>query len=100
MTGYDFIPSRDTLAQAVGLARSGNGTSDLFGSIAIFATGVVLGGALALLFALAPGREVRTSIRGRVSDWSDKLASGAEKVAGTAERVARRAGEPRVLTEM
>ncbi len=87
-TFTDRLPATDDVLGMLGLQQQ-RATSDLYSmGIGAFALGLVVGSALALLYAPRPGRDLRkdvgerlTSVKDRVSD---AIAPAAETVRHTA----------------
>jgi len=75
MSTSDLLPSKDDIAAALRqlMVRS-NPPGHLLAGFGIFATGIVTGAALAVLFAPKPGAELRQEIGTRVRGLSDKIA--------------------------
>jgi hypothetical protein len=72
---FDLLPTKDQLAEAIGLRRAPSPMSDVATALAIFASGVLAGGAVALLFAPRPGRQLRRDLRERMSEASRRVRS-------------------------
>jgi len=67
------LPSREDIATAVGLQREDSKTGDLLTAVGILGTGMILGAALALLFAPKTGHEMRGDIAEKVSELGEQL---------------------------
>jgi len=79
------LPSREEIANAVGLQSRGNTASvstEILPALGILGTGMLIGAGLALLFAPRTGRDTR-------HDLADKL----QEYGGQARDLAGRAGE-------
>jgi YtxH-like protein len=75
MSTSDLLPSKDDIAAALRqLTVRSNPPGHLLAGFGIFATGIVTGAALAVLFAPKPGAELRQEIGTRVRGLSDKIA--------------------------
>jgi hypothetical protein len=72
---FDLLPTKDQLAEAIGLRTAPSPMSDVATALAIFASGVLAGGAVALLFAPRPGRQLRRDLRERMSEASRRVRS-------------------------
>ena len=81
MRAYDYVPTREMIADALGLRSE---TTDSTSALMIFAAGALFGTALALLFAPRPGDELRADIRKRVSNLQRRAASEAKEALGQA----------------
>jgi hypothetical protein len=75
---FDLLPTKDQLTEAIGLRRAPSPMSDVATALAIFASGVLAGGAVALLFAPRPGRQLRRDLRERMSEASRRVRSPSE----------------------
>ena len=80
------IPSKEDLANAVGLQTRASTGVDIVGAFGIFSAGLMLGAGLALLFAPKVGSELRQELAskgqdlagrvgGKVGELSDRLAN-------------------------
>ena len=76
MRAYDYVPTRDMIADAIGLRREASLLGDPISAVMIFAVGALFGSALALLFAPRPGEALRSDLRQRVSNLRQR--TGAE----------------------
>jgi hypothetical protein len=65
---FDLLPTKDQLTEAIGLRTAPSPMSDLAAGLAIFASGLLAGSALALLFAPRPGRQLRAELRERLNE--------------------------------
>ena len=81
MRAYDYVPTREMIADALGLRSE---TTDSTSALMIFAAGALFGTALALLFAPRPGDELRADLRKRVSNLRSRAASEAKEALGQA----------------
>ena len=82
----DSMPSRDQIADALGLARS-RGT-DTTGAIGLFAVGLLVGAGLALLFAPKAGSELREELGERVSGLRESFSPEQDPAAAARARMA------------
>jgi hypothetical protein len=73
------LPSREDLAGAIGLEARPTATGDMLTS---FATGMLLGAGLAVLFAPKAGHEIRHDIGEKIGEIGEQLHT---KVSPTAE---------------
>jgi hypothetical protein len=74
MSTSDLLPSKDDIAAALRqLTVRSNPPGHLLAGFGIFATGIVIGAALAALFAPKPGAELRQVIGARVGGLRDKI---------------------------
>jgi len=76
MRAYDYIPTREMIADAIGLRREASVLGDPMAAVMIFAAGALFGSALALLFAPRPGEALRSDLRQRVGNLRHR--AGAE----------------------
>jgi hypothetical protein len=76
---FDLLPTKDQLTEAFGLSTAPSPMSELATVLAIFASGVLAGGALALLFAPRPGRQLRAELRERVNEARRRVQSAGER---------------------
>ena len=63
------LPSRDDLAKAVGLQPRND---DMLLPLTMFGAGILVGAAVALLFAPKAGRELREDLNDRAKEWRDQ----------------------------
>jgi len=75
----DLLPSKDEIAGAL-RQLTGHGTPEghLLSGSGIFAAGILVGAALAVLFAPKPGADLRRDIGARVGGFRDKVAKSQE----------------------
>jgi len=66
------LPSRDDLAAGIGLQRP-TPAADIFSTLGIFSSGVILGAGLALLLSPKPGREIRHDIAEKVGEIGEQI---------------------------
>jgi hypothetical protein len=78
---FDLLPTKDQLAEAIGLSTAPSPMSEIATALAIFASGVLAGGALALLFAPRPGSQLRAELRERVNEARRRVQSPGERAA-------------------
>ncbi|MDZ4684421.1 MAG: hypothetical protein SH850_04975 [Planctomycetaceae bacterium] len=67
------LPSRDDLAAGIGMQARSTPTADIFSTLGIFTSGVILGAGLALLLAPKPGREIRHDIAEKVGEIGGQM---------------------------
>jgi hypothetical protein len=79
MRAYDYIPTREMIADAMGLRREASPFVDSTSALMIFAAGALFGTALALLFAPRPGEELRADLRQRVSNLRQRAGAEAKE---------------------
>src|SRR5262249_25075259 len=72
------LPSKDDLANAVGLQIKNSATQELISALGIFSSGILLGAGLALLFAPKAGAEIRRDIARKVEEFSERIGNGAQ----------------------
>lgn len=77
------MPSADDFLNALGLEMRRSNSDSLLSSIAIFAAGVTVGVAAALLFAPQSGSETRAEIGDRVNRLRDEYGSQGESSRAT-----------------
>ncbi len=65
------LPSKEDIANAVGLEARASTSGDAFTAVAIFGAGIILGAGLALLFAPKPGHEIRHDLAEKVGEMSE-----------------------------
>ena len=75
---FDLLPTKDQLSEAIGLSTAPSPMSELGTALAIFTSGLLAGGALALLFAPWPGRQLRAELRERVNEARRRVRSPGE----------------------
>ena len=78
------LPSKEDIASAVGLEVRSSATGDVLTAFGIFGTGMILGAALALLFAPKAGHEIRHDIAEKVGEIGDHLRTQAPQPAAPA----------------
>jgi ferric-dicitrate binding protein FerR (iron transport regulator) len=71
------LPSKNDIADAVGLQARTPPGQDLVTAFGLFGTGIMLGAGLGLLFAIKPGQELRKDIADKVGEVEDRLLSKA-----------------------
>ena len=74
------MPSTDDVLSALGLEMRRSNSESLLSSLAIFAAGVTVGAAAALLFAPQSGSETRAEIGDRVNRMRDEYGSRNESM--------------------
>ena len=79
------LPSKEDIASAVGLEARSSSTGDMLTAFTIFGTGMILGAALALLFAPKAGHEIRHDIAEKVGEIGGHLRTQAPQPAAPAE---------------
>jgi len=79
------LPSKEDIASAVGLEARSSSTGDMLTAFTIFGTGMILGAALALLFAPKAGHEIRHDIAEKVGEIGGHLRAQAPQSAAPAE---------------
>jgi hypothetical protein len=67
------LPSKDDLAAGIGLQARPTPAADIFSTLGIFTSGVILGAGLALLLSPKPGREIRHDIAEKVGEKVGQL---------------------------
>ena len=67
------LPSKEDIASAVGLEARRSPTGDMLTAFGLFATGMLLGAGLALLFAPKAGDEIRHDIAEKVGEMGDHM---------------------------
>lgn len=67
------LPSRDDLAAGIGMQARPTPTADIFSTLGIFSSGVILGAGLALLLSPKPGREIRHDIAEKVGEIGEQI---------------------------
>lgn len=67
------LPSRDDLASHIGLQARPTPAADIFSTLGIFTSGVILGAGLALLLSPKPGREIRHDIAEKVGEIGEQI---------------------------
>jgi hypothetical protein len=77
------MPSAEDFLNALGLEMRRSNSDSLLSSIAIFAAGVTVGVAAALLFAPQSGSETRAEIGDRVNRLRDEYGSQGESARAT-----------------
>ena len=75
------LPSREDIATAIGLRARASVTGDVLAAFGIFGTGMILGAALALLFAPKAGHQIRHDIAEKVSEIGGHLRAHAPQPA-------------------
>lgn len=73
------LPSKQSIASAVGLEARSSVSSDVLTAFGIFGSGMMLGAGLALLFAPKPGSETRHDIAEKVGEVGQQLRSQVSK---------------------
>ncbi|HEY2774131.1 MAG TPA: YtxH domain-containing protein [Candidatus Binatia bacterium] len=71
------LPTREDIAKAVGM-ETRNPTADVFSTLGIFGTGVLIGAALALLFAPKPGSEMRRDLSDGMQQFGRQARNAAD----------------------
>ncbi len=66
------LPSKDELARAVGLQSRSGFSDDMLLPLTMFGAGILVGAAVALLFAPKAGRELREDLGTRASELRDE----------------------------
>jgi hypothetical protein len=87
----DSLPSRDQIAEALGLSSYRSTSSEVSSGIGLFAAGLLVGAALALLFAPKAGQELRQELGERVTSMRDNLGQQGRDAGGGGPRAARTA---------
>jgi len=82
------LPSKEDISAAIGLQPRQTMTTDVVAALGTFATGIILGAGLALLFAPKTGRELRQDIADRLGDLGNGLTNGDESHEPTARSAA------------
>lgn len=67
------LPTKQELAQAVGLEARSSSTGDMLAVVSIFGAGIILGAGLALMFAPKAGQELRHDLAEKVGTLSGQL---------------------------
>jgi hypothetical protein len=67
------LPSKDDLAAGIGLQARPTPAADIFSTLGIFTSGVILGAGLALLLSPKPGREIRHDIGEKVGQLGEQI---------------------------
>jgi len=67
------LPSRGDLAAGIGLQARPTPAADVFSTLGIFTSGVILGAGLALLLSPKPGREIRHDIAEKVGELGEQM---------------------------
>ena len=67
------LPSKDDLAANIGLQVRPTPAADLFSTLGIFSSGVILGAGLALLLSPKAGREIRHDIAEKVGEIGEQM---------------------------
>ncbi len=62
------LPSKDDLRRGIGLQTRSNFTDDILLPLTVFGAGIMVGAAVALLFAPKPGRELREDLSDRAQE--------------------------------
>ncbi len=70
------LPSKDDLSRAVGLQTRSGFTDDMLLPLTMFGAGILVGAAVALLFAPKSGRELREDIGTRASELQEQYMGG------------------------
>lgn len=79
------LPTREDIANAVGLQTRSSVSADVLSAFGIFGAGMLLGAGLALLFAPKPGRQTRHDIAEKVGELGSHLRPPAAQPATTAK---------------
>jgi len=75
------LPSKEDIANAVGVETRTSPSGDLLAAFGIFGAGIILGAGLALLFAPKAGQEMRHDIAEKVGEMSGHLRAQAPQPA-------------------
>ena len=67
------LPTKDDLAQTIGLQTRPSASSDLFAAFGVFGAGLLLGAGLALLFAPTSGPQLRNDIASKVNELGERI---------------------------
>ena len=67
------LPSKEDIANAVGLEARSSATGDMLTAFTIFGTGMILGAGLALLFAPKAGNEMRHDLAEKLGEIGEHL---------------------------
>jgi hypothetical protein len=67
------LPSKEDIANAVGLEARSSATGDMLTAFTIFGTGMILGAGLALLFAPKAGDEMRHDLAEKFGEIGEHL---------------------------
>ena len=67
------LPSKEDIANAVGLEARSSPAGDRLAGFGIFGAGIILGAGLALLFAPKAGHEIRHDIAEKVGEMGEHL---------------------------
>jgi len=67
------LPSKEDIANAVGLEARSSPAGDMLAAFGIFGAGIILGAGLALLFAPKAGQEIRHDIAEKVGEMGERL---------------------------
>jgi hypothetical protein len=67
------LPSKEDIANAVGLETRSAPSGDLLAAFGIFGAGIVLGAGLALLFAPKAGQEIRHDLAEKLGEMGEHL---------------------------
>ena len=80
----ESMPTREQIAQALGLATQRSRTTETFGGFGLFAMGILVGAGLALLFAPKSGDELREEIGERVTGLREGFSQQVDELSGGA----------------
>jgi hypothetical protein len=75
------LPSKEDVANAVGLQARSSPTGDILAAFGIFGAGIILGAGLALLFAPKTGHEIRHDIAEKMGEMGEHLRAQAPQPA-------------------
>jgi len=76
------MPTREQIAEALGLATQRSRTTEIFGGFGLFAMGILVGAGLALLFAPKSGDELREELGERVSGLREGFSQQLDEFSG------------------